>query len=129
MKAGAEEASAICGSRCRTRRELDRAARWFHGEGVREVVITLGARGAYFSDGSSAGIEPAVSGQGDIANATGAGDALLAGLVWGRLQGLTFADAVRAAQLAAGSTAAHPDTINPAIAEAMRTGSSGAAHA
>ena len=129
LKAGAEEASAICGSRCRTRRELDRAARWFHGEGVREVVITLGARGAYFSDGFSAGIEPAVAGQGDIANATGAGDALLAGLVWGRLQGLPFADAVRAAQLAAGSTAAHPDTINPSIAEAMLAGASGAAHA
>ena len=45
LKAGNVEAEAISGLRCRTERQLSKAAQWFHREGTQNVFISLGDKG------------------------------------------------------------------------------------
>ena len=62
------------------------AARRFHGSGVRLAMITLGAKGAVLSDGENTWLaKPPVI---PVRSAIGAGDASLAGFVWGMSRGV-----------------------------------------
>lgn len=61
--------------------------------GVREVVLKLGAGGSYAdSDDFEGYIEPFVV---DVVDETGAGDAFMAGLLYGRLAGWSLVEAAR----------------------------------
>lgn len=92
LKANRLEAEALCGQPMDSDAAVVAVAHWLHARGVQQVVLSLGERGAYWStrDGLRGwqAAFPVV-----VANATGAGDALLAGLVHGYLQGALLADA------------------------------------
>ena len=113
IKASRIEAEAISGLRCRTERQLGKAARWFHERGTSNVFISLGDEGVFFSDGKESGIEPVPGANPDVKNANGAGDALVAGLAYGWLQQWPLTASIRFAMSAAGLTMAHRSTINP----------------
>jgi len=84
------EAEALSGIKITGRGDLDQAATYFHREGVRNVIITLGEEGVYYSDGKSTGIlkaEKVIP-----KNATGAGDAFQAALVYANLEGMGIRD-------------------------------------
>ena len=115
LKAGRIEAEALSGLRCRTGRQLSRAARWFHGQGTQRVFLSLGEDGLYYSDGEHEGIEPAPAAGTGVANANGAGDALFAGIVYGWLERWTLSDTIRFAMSAAGLTLSHRATNNPGL--------------
>ena len=115
IKAGSIEAEAISGLRCRTLRQLQIAARWFHQRGTQNVFISLGDKGLFFSDGAKSGIEPVPESNRGVTNANGAGDALFAGLAYAWLQQWSLTESVRFAMSAAGLTMAHRSTINPDI--------------
>lgn len=73
----------------------DAAAAWFRARGVRDVAIKLGDRGCYVAGDEFEGhIDPI-----DVRalDGTGAGDAFVAGLLYGRLAGWPLADAARLA--------------------------------
>lgn len=74
------EASALSGER-----EPEDAAAWARARGARTVAITLGADGCYVEDDEFAGhvAAPRV----EAVDATGAGDAFAAGMIYARLQG------------------------------------------
>ncbi len=108
------EAGAISGER-----DPGAAAAWFRRRGVREVAIKLGAQGAYVAgEGFEGRIEPlpvrAVDG-------TGAGDAFVAGLLYGKLQGWPLEKAARLANAygALATTAVGATEGLPGIAEAL----------
>lgn len=66
---------------------------WLHRQGVQTVVVSLGARGAYWSAaGGPAGWAPALPVT--VCSATGAGDALMAGLLHGHLHRMELPDSV-----------------------------------
>jgi pseudouridine kinase len=113
LKAGNIEAEALCGMRCRTERQLSKAARWFHRQGTKRVFLSLGEKGMYYSDGEQAGMEPVPVTDPDVTNANGAGDALFAGIVYGWLEQWPLMDAIHFAMAAAGLTMSHNLTINP----------------
>jgi ribokinase len=74
---------------------------------AREVVVTLGADGAVWTDGAREVAAPAVA-AGPVADTTGAGDAFTAGLLAAWLDGAAPADALAAANaLAARALAGH----------------------
>ena len=58
------------------------AARWLHEHGATEVVVKLGAEGCYVL-----GLGPVPAPRVESVDGTGAGDAFVAGLLYGRLAG------------------------------------------
>ena len=119
LKTGRIEAEAICGLRCHTERQLEKATRWFLDQGTKNIVITLGDNGVYYGDHEKSGLEPVPKGQSDLKNANGAGDAFFAGLAYGWLEHWPFVDTMRFAMSAAGLTMAHQSTINPDLSRVL----------
>ena len=123
LKVNRLEAQALCQFDIDCDADVERAAQWLHTQGVQQVVISLGERGVYWSDRSA--------GQGwhgaratDVVNVTGAGDALMAGLVHAFVdqQGLSTSIpfALGCAALTVGCERAnHPDLSVASVAQCM----------
>ena len=90
----AEEAAVLTGARD------PEAAAWALARDGREVVITLGADGALWSDGEHVERAPASPAPAQV-DTTGAGDAFTAGWLAARLRGAEPAEALAAANFAA----------------------------
>lgn len=113
LKANRLEAQTLWGQAVDSDADVEQAAHWLHAQGVQRVVLSLGERGVYWSgrDGTS-GWQAAIPVA--VVNATGAGDALLAGLLHGYVQNLSLREgvlfAVGCAALTLTATQAnHPD--------------------
>jgi len=87
------EAQAVSGER-----EPERVAAWWRARGVKEIALTMGPEGCYASGDGLEGHVPAPKVQ--AVDGTGAGDAFAAGLLYGKLAGWSFADAVSLANAA-----------------------------
>lgn len=88
------EAEVLSGRKIDTAKEASvaKAADVLLAKGVRQVVITMGAKGAYASDGTKRlRIDPL---PGKMVNGTGAGDALIAGVATGYLNGYALEESV-----------------------------------
>ena len=72
-----------------------------HARGIANVVVHCGRDGAMVSDGRAAPRKVSAQASGGIADVTGAGDAAVAGLVFGIIEGLPLAEAARLGQKAA----------------------------
>ncbi len=110
VKPNRQEAEMITGFGLNTRRDLDRAGAIFMDMGVQIVAISLGAQGLYccwdrslLQSRQNAILVPAEPIQGG--NPTGAGDALLAGLVYALENDLALPEVARFA-VACGTAAA-----------------------
>jgi ribokinase len=103
------EAAAITGIEVSTAPCCLQAATYFHERGVRRVVITLGARGAFVSDNGKAQTIPAFSVK--AVDPTGAGDAFCAGLALGLVEGRDLAEAARMGSAAGALCACVPGAM------------------
>jgi len=76
-----------------------KAAQAFHHKGIKNVILTLGKRGAYWSDGNNQGIiaAPSVT----VSDTTAAGDCFSGALAVALAEKKSLADAVRFASAAA----------------------------
>jgi pseudouridine kinase len=91
-----DQLEALCGSR-----SIDDSAAQLHTMGLHNVVMHAGAEGAFVSgDGVADHVSPQPAGL--IVDVTGAGDAAVAGLVFGLLQGQSLLDAAATGQKMAG---------------------------
>lgn len=104
------EAAALTG-----RSDLRAAARRLHKRGVRHVGIGLGRRGMFVSDGAAAQIVPALPAR--VVDVTGAGDAAVAGTLYGLLRGDDLATAARYGQAAAALTLVCDGSVSPTLSE------------
>ncbi len=85
--------------------------------GVRRVAVSLGERGCYYADREGTRAFRALRPLTEMANANGAGDAFMAGLVYGHVKGLSAEETLDRA-LAAGIVAIRSEmTINPEMSE------------
>lgn len=84
-------------------------------QGLQRCFISLGSEGVYVSDPklNEAIKAPHVT----VINATGAGDAFMAGLVYAHLHQQTSCEACQTAMAASKIALSHPDTINPQLSE------------
>jgi pseudouridine kinase len=80
LKVNRLEAQALCEFSIHTDDDIQRSAQCLHALGVEQVVLSLGERGVYWS-GRHAGCGWHAALPATIVNATGAGDALMAGLL------------------------------------------------
>lgn len=100
LKLNRLEAEVLSGLPTRTARQRERAAAWFHAQGVRRLAMSLGADGLRLSEAGGAFERPAWPVP--VRNVTGAGDALMAGLVHAQRAGWPLE---RAADFALGCAA------------------------
>ncbi len=121
LKANRLEAQALSGMAIHSAQSAAEAARSLHLRGVRNVVISLGADGVVWCNASGIVGHKAVHAV-QMASATGAGDALLSGLVYGYLQGLpldlSVAWAMACAELTLSSTFANSPLLSVAAVKA-----------
>ena len=82
LKASRIEAGELCGVDAPANTELRAVADQLHEQGVQRVFITLGADGVFYSHEREQGIESASESRASVANASGAGDAFVAGLTY-----------------------------------------------
>ena len=119
LKPNRIEAELLSGVAITDEVSLARAAGTLLDTGLRRVFISLGGDGIYAADHSGAVRLPCLSAE--MKNATGAGDAFMAALVWAYLEGTGLEETARFAQAAAAIAIEGEETINPALsAEAVR---------
>lgn len=107
------EAEKLSGIKIESDKDLEKAAEFFLKKGCKRVFITLGPEGVYYNDGNSKGF---VEGKKvKVVNATGAGDAFVAGLVYGYLSEMNIKDTAVFAQGAGILALLHESTINPSM--------------
>lgn len=111
------EAEILSGMKITSQDDLAKACEILIGRGVRRVFVSLGADGCFYMDADKKQIRRRLKPPEKIANATGGGDAFMAGVIFMSLRGASAEDTVEFA-LAAGTAAVmSPDTINPDISE------------
>lgn len=81
------------------------------GMGVEVAIITLAEMGLYYATSDERGRVPAL--QRDIVDLTGAGDALIAAVIFGLLNDIPISEAVRLGVSAAALTIQCPETVCP----------------
>ena len=121
LKPNRMELAILAGMDTDTDEGIERAAAGLIGRGTKCVAVSLGERGCYYADAGGSRFYRALHPVSEMRNATGAGDAFLAGLVYGFVHGYEPPHAVDCA-LAAGLLAVESDlTINPDMsAERLR---------
>ena len=111
VKPNRMELSALTGMPVDTTSQVVAACDALLKKGVRRVFVSLGAEGMLYR-GREGTIQRVARPYPDMINATGAGDASMAGIVWASRQGMT-ADEIICVGMAAGMIAiASPDTIS-----------------
>jgi ribokinase len=100
------EAGQLCGQSIAGRACLERAAAYFHGLQAKQVVITLGEKGAFVSDGRRQELLPGHVVK--VADTTGAGDAFVGGLACLLAEGRDIFAAARFANAAAALSVMRP---------------------
>ena len=117
LKPNKMEAGLLWGQTIETQADLTACAQWFHEQGVKLLVISLGSDGVFASTTQSSSLEqlhiPAPATQ--AISVSGAGDALMAGLVHSFLQNLDLQETIATAQICAAIALEYHGTINPAL--------------
>ena len=122
LKVNRLEAQALSGATVHTTADALAACRCLREQGARQVVVSLGADGVCWIDvDGTEGHCPAASVA--VLNVSGAGDALLAGLVFGHVQGWALAPSVAfaaaCAELTLGHRGANAPNLSVASAQAQ----------
>lgn len=114
------EAEALSGMEIHNEEDLYRCAMHFHEKGVKNVFITWGEKGVFYSNREEHGL---IQGKRVIPkNATGAGDAFQAALVYAELEGMSIRDQTRFSMAASLVAMDSYDTINKEMSvEKIRT--------
>lgn len=109
----AQEAAVLCDAPVNNLAQAEDAALKMVACGVKIVVITMGAEGLFYATAEGRGHIPAV--RCHIVDATGAGDALTAGVVYGLINGLPIDECMRLGVSAATITLMSSETVSPEI--------------
>ena len=111
LKPNRLEAELLTGMEIRGIADAAEAARRLNGAGVRRVYLTLGTQGAVCAEDGECRFLPCAARE--AVNATGAGDAFTAALLWAHCAGFGLADGGRAGMAAAGIAASAAETVSP----------------
>ncbi|MBD2100331.1 1-phosphofructokinase [Leptolyngbya sp. FACHB-261] len=95
IKPNLDELQELFGKALETEEAIAQAAQDLLAKGIQCVVVSMGARGAIFAEATEAVV--ARPPQIEVVSTVGAGDAMVSGLVTGKLRGLALADCARLA--------------------------------
>ncbi len=108
IKPNRYELELLCGRKLPTVKEVAREALLLHQEGVEHVCVSLGGKGALLVD--AAGAYYAAAPNINVASTVGAGDSMVAGLLFALAQGEDSAQVLRLGVACGSATAATPGT-------------------
>jgi pseudouridine kinase len=94
-------------------RSMKLATKKLLDQGVKRVVISLGARGAYAADRNNVVRIPSFAS--NIVSTTGAGDTMMAAITWAQTRGESLANTCAAGVAAAAICTESYSTVNPAL--------------
>lgn len=116
LKANRMEAAALTGIALNEKSDLQLAVAKLHHAGLQNVFITLGGEGVFYSDSFQTG---QISLPATIVpvNTTGAGDAFMAGLVYGSLRDWDIKDCAKSGMAAAQIAIRHVNAVNPTLTD------------
>lgn len=113
IKPNRYEAEMLSGIKINSEKDLIAASDYFIEKGVKQVFISLGANGVYYSNGFEKGLmSPYKS---EIVNTTGAGDSFMAGIVYGFLNDCSILDSAKIASAAASICVSSLETISKTL--------------
>lgn len=115
LKPNLLEAELLSGVPIHDEASLEKAAQTLLEKGLKQVFISLGAKGVYCADATTHFRMPAAPAK--VVNATGAGDSFMAAIAWAWRQGDSLVQAARAGTAAAAICIESPETISPALTE------------
>ena len=115
LKPNRLEAELLSGVPITDGESLNRAADALLATGLHRVFISLGAEGVFAADRSGRVRLPCLPGE--LANATGCGDAFMAAITWAYLQGTDLEETARAGLAASSIAMEGRETINPRLSE------------
>jgi len=107
------EAEALIGTAIQSEADALHAARRLVARGVQHAIVTLGARGMAYADASRCEHRPAQPAR--LIDATGAGDALAAALIFARLRGASIDAALTLGLRAAALTCEAQASVSPVL--------------
>lgn len=107
------EAEYLSGINIIDEKSLEKAGDFFIQQGIKQVFVSLGKNGVYYSNGKTKGKLPPYTT--DVVNCTGAGDAFMAGISYAFMQEKNIVSACKLGLKAAAITLSSQDTINPNI--------------
>ncbi|MGL4858512.1 MAG: PfkB family carbohydrate kinase [Enterobacteriaceae bacterium] len=114
LKPNRIEAEILSGQKIESPADIISAANWFHQQGIQRIVISMGPEGVYYSD-NELGNGWSKPFNVPVVNVTGAGDALMAGLVSCWFEDMPLPEAIRFAQGCAALTLQSELTNNPSL--------------
>ena len=118
LKPNRIEAELLSGVKITDEESLHRAAEALLAQGLSRVFISLGGDGVLAAQRDEMQLVPIC--KAEMRNATGAGDAMMAALVWSYLTGRSLAESAAAGTAAAALAVESEETINPKLsAEAV----------
>lgn len=105
------EAEYLSNIKIKNEDDLDETSRYFMDKGVKRVFITLGKKGVFYREGDYKNLlpSPAIN----VVNATGAGDAFMAGVVYCSLLGKDIDYTAKFSTSASLLALSHQDTVSP----------------
>lgn len=118
LKPNRMELSELTGMPAGTETEIEAAADKLLSLGCGSVAVSLGERGAYYADALGERMFRSLRPLGHMANAAGAGDAFMSGLVRGYLAGTDTETRLYYALACGRIAAAGEETISPSMSEA-----------
>jgi pseudouridine kinase len=118
LKVNRLEAQILSGINITNKRSLYKIADSFHKKGVKNLCITLGDEGVFYSNNSTRGfIKPPK--EVSIINTNGAGDAFMAGLIFSSYKNLTLKESVQLGIDCALITLSHEDNVHPQLQQLL----------
>lgn len=119
LKPNLLEAEVLAAMKIHTFDDLQETASRIINSGVKRVFISLGKNGVYYQDQQGIAKHRRLQPLDEIANATGAGDAFLGGLLYAYMHDLGLDDTLTAAMTASKLAILSEQTINPDMSEAL----------
>ncbi len=113
LKPNRIEAELLSGVEIRDRNSLELAAAKLLSTGLRRVCVSLGREGVYCAWDTERCLAPCPETK--LVNASGGGDAMMAGFVRAFLDGLPIAEAAAFALACSALAVESPETVNPAL--------------
>ncbi len=119
LKVNRLEAEILSGIKITQKKNLTKIATNFHKIGVKNLCVTLGDAGVFYSNAQMSGfIKPQKT---TVVNTNGAGDAFMAGLIFADLQNNSLKKSAQFGVICAAVTLGHEDNVHPLLQQNIST--------
>ncbi|HFA49659.1 MAG TPA: kinase [Bacteroidetes bacterium] len=119
LKCNQIESEVLTGIKITDKASLKKSAAILHKKGAINIFITMGNKGAFYSNGDRSDI--VVPKKINAVNTNGAGDAFSAGLIYGSCKGWEIGDWTKAGMACAEAAISSKNTVNPALNKVLLT--------